>query len=105
MPGPALVSVPVLEMSAASVSVSVKLAAIAPSLSMSGVTIEPLRPPVPRLSMLPAPILVPRAALTAPPSEMVTAPIATAVWPISRSSVLARAEPAPETVMKDVNVV
>ena len=53
VPVPALLSVPVPEMSAATVSVSVKLATIAPSLTMAGVTIEPLRPPVPRLSVLP----------------------------------------------------
>ena len=65
------------------VSVSVKLATIAPSLTMAGVTIAPLRPPVPRLSVLPAPMLVPPAAFTTPPSAMLSVPIAVPVWPIT----------------------
>src|SRR5262245_19323430 len=40
---------------------------------MNGVVIEPARPPVPRLSVLPATIRVARV-LTAPPSAMVSVP-------------------------------
>src|SRR5262252_6019726 len=70
VPGPALLSVPAPEIAAASVSVSVKFAAIWPSLAIAGVTIAPASPPVPRLSVLPAPIDV-------APGEMTTAPSAT----------------------------
>src|SRR6516162_4374965 len=74
VPGPALLSVPAPEMAAASVSVSVKFAAIWPSLAIAGVTIAPARPPVPRLSVLPAPIDVAPGELTTPPSAMVSVP-------------------------------
>src|SRR6516162_115305 len=74
VPGPALLSVPAPEMLAASVSVSVKFAAIWPSLAIAGVTIAPARPPVPRLSVLPAPIDVAPGELTTPPSAMVSVP-------------------------------
>ncbi len=102
MPGPALVSDPVLEMSAARVRVSVKLATIVPSLSMAGVTIEPLRPPVPRLSVLPAPMLTPPGALTVPPAVAVSVPIATEVWPTVTRPTTLKAEPDPLTVTDEV---
>ena len=75
MPVPTLLRVPMPEMSAATVSVSVKLATIAPSLTMEGVTIAPLRPPVPRLSVLPRPMMVEPGAVTTPPSATVSVPI------------------------------
>jgi hypothetical protein len=74
VPGPALLSVPAPEMLAASVSVSVKFAAIWPSLTIAGVTIAPASPPTPRLSVLPAPIDVAPGELTTPPSAMVSVP-------------------------------
>ena len=102
MPVPALPSVPAPEMSAASVSVSVKLATIAPSLTIAGVAIAPLSPPVPRLSVLPVPMLVPPAAFTTPPAATLRVPIVVAVWPITRPPVAVRVEPDPVTVMNDV---
>src|SRR5262249_54628807 len=93
VPGPALLSVPAPEIAAASVSVSVKLATIWPLLTIAGVTIAPARPPVPRLSVLPAAIDVGLGELTTPPSAMVSVP--TRLQPPTGSDVSAfRTEPA-----------
>src|SRR5215831_18384411 len=101
VPGPALLSVPAPEMAAASVSVSVKLAAIWPSLTIAGVTIAPASPPVPRLSVLPAPIDVAPGELTTPPSATVSVPIALQsqlVAPIASELNAFKTEPVPVTI-------
>ena len=74
MPGPALLNVPVPEMAAARVSVSVKFATIWPSLAIAGVLIAPASPPRPRLSVLLAAMLVEPGELTTPPSATVSVP-------------------------------
>ena len=74
MPEPSLVSEPVSEISAARVSVSVKLATIWPLLTMKGVTIAPESPPLPRLSVLPVKMLTPVGELTTAPSATVSVP-------------------------------
>ena len=100
MPVPALLSVPAPEMSAASVAVSVKSATMRPSLSIVGVTIVPARPPLPRLSVLPAKILV-SAELTTPPSAIVSVPTSgpqpQPLSPMASPVVAVRREPAPVT--------
>ena len=90
MPVPALLSVPAPEMSAARVSVSVKLATIAPSLTMAGVTIAPLRPPVPRLSVLPGPMLVAAGGVHHAAVGHGSVPIVVPVWPITSPPVAVR---------------
>src|SRR5215510_8882319 len=101
VPGPALLSVPAPEMLAASVSVSVKFAAIWPSLTIAGVTIAPASPPTPRLSVLPAPIDVAPGELSTPPSATVSVPIALQpqlVAPIASELNAFKTEPAPVTI-------
>src|SRR5215510_16335301 len=101
VPGPALLSVPAPEMLAASVSVSVKFAAIWPSLTIAGVTIAPASPPTPRLSVLPAPIDVAPGELTTPPSATVSVPIRLQpqlVAPIASELNAFKTEPAPVTI-------
>src|SRR5260221_11282145 len=88
-------------MAAASVSASVKLAMIWPSLAMAGVLIAPARPPMPRLSVLPAAIDVGPGELTTPPSATVSVP--TRLQPQLLSPILSelsafQTEPAPVTV-------
>src|SRR5262249_46097088 len=96
------------EMTAASVSVSVKLAAIWPPLTIAGVTIAPARPPTPRLSVLPAAIGVGLGELTPPPSAMVSAPTRLQPQPLSPPTVSElrafRTEPAPVTVTVEAPV-
>src|SRR6516162_5036529 len=108
VPGPALLSAPVPEMAAASVSVSVKLAAIWPSLTIAGVTIAPASPPVPRLSVLPAAIDMGLGELTTPPSAMVSAPTRLQPQPLSPPTVSElsafKTEPAPVTVTVEAPV-
>src|SRR5262249_30569911 len=107
VPGPALLSVPAPEMLAASVSVSVKFAAIWPSLTIAGVTIAPASPPTPRLSVLPAPIDVAPGELTTPPSATVSVPIALQpqlVAPIASELNAFKTEPAPVTVTVEAPV-
>src|SRR5215831_3665665 len=103
VPGPALLSVPAPEMAAASVSVSVKLAAIWPSLTIAGVLIAPASPPVPRLSVLPAAIDVAPGELTTPPSAMVSVPTTGGVQPqpgppIASELNAFKTEPVPVTI-------
>src|SRR6516164_4645173 len=103
VPGPALLSVPAPEMLAASVSVSVKFAAIWPSLTIAGVTIAPASPPAPRLSVLPAPIDVAPEELTTPPSAMVSVPTTGGVQPQPGPPIASelnpfKTEPAPVTI-------
>src|SRR5262249_11505285 len=101
VPGPALLSAPAPEMAAASVSVSVKLATIWPSLAIAGVTIAPARPPTPRLSVLPAPIDVAPGELTTPPSATVSVPSSLQpqlVAPIASELNAFKTEPAPVTI-------
>src|SRR5262249_55166000 len=101
VPGPALLSVPAPEMLAASVSVSVKFAAIWPSLTIAGVTIAPASPPTPRLSVLPAPIDVAPGELSTPPSATVSVPIALQpqlVAPIASELNAFKTEPVPVTI-------
>src|SRR5215471_8398998 len=101
VPGPALLSAPAPEMAAASVSVSVKLATIWPSLAIAGVTIAPARPPTPRLSVLPAPIDVAPGELTTPPSATVSVPSRLQpqlVAPIASELNAFKTEPAPVTI-------
>src|SRR5262245_33654120 len=88
-------------MAAASVSVSVKLATIWPSLAIAGVTIAPARPPTPRLSVLPAPIDVAPGELTTPPSATVSVPSRLQpqlVAPIASELNAFKTEPAPVTI-------
>src|SRR5262249_15520374 len=89
-------------MAAASVSVSVKLATIWPSLAMAGVLIAPARPPIPRLSVLPAAIDVGPGELTTPPSAIVNVPTSgpqpQPTPPIVSDVAAFRTEPAPVTV-------
>src|SRR5262249_42595092 len=89
-------------MAAVSVSASVKLATIWPSLAMAGVLIAPARPPMPRLSVLPAAIDVGVRELTTPPSAMVSGATRLQPQPLSPPIVSElsafRTEPAPVTV-------
>src|SRR5499427_1912136 len=101
VPGPALLSVPAPEIAAASVSVSVKLATIWPLLTIAGVTIAPASPPVPRLSVLPAPIDVAPGELTTPPSATVSVPTGLQpqlLAPIASELNAFKTEPAPVTI-------
>src|SRR5262249_16665767 len=101
VPGPALLSAPAPEMAAASVSVSVKLAMIWPSLAMAGGLIAPARPPTPRLSALPAPIDVAPGGVTTPPSATVSGPVRLQPQlgaPTARESNAFKPEPAPVTI-------
>src|SRR5215510_7067667 len=100
VPGPALLSVPAPEMLAPRVSVSMKFAAIWPSLTIAGVTIAPANPPAPRLSVLPAPIDVAPGELTTPPSAMVSVPtgLQPQLPPIASELNAFKTEPAPVTI-------
>src|SRR5262249_16975256 len=100
VPGRALLSAPAPETLAASVSVSMKFAAIWPSLTIAGVTIAPANPPAPRLSVLPAPIDVAPGELTTPPSAMVSVPTGLQPQPPPIASELNafKTEPAPVTI-------
>jgi hypothetical protein len=104
VPAPALLSEPDPKISASSVNVSVKFATISPRLKMNGVVIEPARPPVPRLSVLPATIRVARE-LTAPPSATVSVPTSgpqpQSVSP-TESAPAFKTEPAPLTVNREL---
>src|SRR5262245_21885453 len=105
VPGPALLSVPAPEMLAASVSVSVKFAAMWPSLTIAGVTIAPASPPTPRLSVLPAPIDVAPGELSTPPSATVSVPIALQpqlVAPIASELNAFKTEPVPVTITPEL---
>jgi hypothetical protein len=107
VPEPALLSEPAPEMAAASVSASVKLATIWPSLAMAGVLIAPARPPMPRLSVLPAAIDVGPGELTTPPSATVSVP--TRLQPQLLSPMVSelsafKTEPAPVTVKVEAPV-
>jgi hypothetical protein len=103
VPAPALLSVPPPEMLAARLSVSVKFATILPRLSIAGVTIAPARPPLPRLSVLPAPILVKPGELTTPPLATVSVPTRQSqVSPILSEVCAVRTEPGPVTVTAEV---
>src|SRR5262245_18108763 len=107
VPEPALLSEPAPEMAAASVSASVKLATIWPSLAMAGVLIAPARPPMPRLSVLPAAIDVRPGELTTPPSATVSVP--TRLQPQLLSPIVSelsafRTEHGPVTVTVEVPV-
>ena len=107
MPAPALLNVPVPAMAAARVSVSVKLATIWPSLAIVGVLIAPASPPMPRLSVLPATIVVPSGALTTPPSATVSVP-SRVLQPQPKSAPIAsgpsafKVEPGPVTITVEV---
>src|SRR6516165_8129332 len=88
-------------MAAASVSVSVKFAMIRPALAVTGVTIAPASPPVPRLSVLPAPIDVAPGELTTPPSATVSVPTGLQpqlLAPIASELNAFKTEPAPVTI-------
>src|SRR5262245_178905 len=89
-------------MAAPRMSVSVKLATMLPSLAIAGVLIAPARPPMPRLSVLPAPMLVVPGELTTPPSAMVSVPTVGPQPqpgpPISSKLNAFKVEPAPVTV-------
>ena len=104
VPVPALLSVPVPEMSAARVTPSVKFATMAPSLRIVGVISVPPSPPVPSLSVLPARILV-SAASTTPPSAMASVPTRgpqpQPPSPMESPTVAVRREPVPVTSTKD----
>ncbi len=94
-------------MAAVSVSASVKLAMIWPSLAMAGVLIAPARPPMPRLSVLPAAIDVEPGELTTPPSATVSVP--TRLQPQLLSPMVSelsafKTEPAPVTVKVEAPV-
>src|SRR5215470_5934265 len=95
-------------MAAVSASASVKLAMIWPSLAMAGVLIAPARPPMPRLSVLPAAIDVGLGELTTPPSAMVSVPTRLQPQPLSPPIVSElsafRTEPAPVTVTVEAPV-
>src|SRR5215831_1423641 len=107
VPGPALLSAPAPETLAASVSVSMKFAAIWPSLTIAGVTIAPASPPTPRLSVLPAPIDVGPGELTTPPSATVSVPTRLQpqlLAPIVSESSAFKTEPAPVTVTVEAPV-
>jgi hypothetical protein len=108
VPEPALLSEPAPEMAAASVSVSVKLATIWPSLSIAGVLIAPASPPMPRLSVLPAAIDVGPGELTTPPSAIVSVPTSgpqpQPTPPIASDVAALKTEPAPVTVTVEVPV-
>ena len=102
MPTPCLANVPVPVMAADTVSESVKLATIAPSLTMVGVTIEPASPPVPRLSVLPVPIRR-STADTDPPSAMVRVPTRIPlVLPIRSDPATASDDLVPVTVASEL---
>jgi hypothetical protein len=104
VPTPALLSVPVPEISAARVTPSVKSATMAPSLRMVGVISVPPSPPVPSRSMLPARILV-SAASTTPPLLMASVPTRgpqpQPPSPMESPTVAVRREPGPVTSTKD----
>src|SRR5262249_59278773 len=89
------------ERGGARVRVWVKFGAIGPSLAIAGVTIAPASPPVPRLSVLPAPIDVAPGELTTPPSATVSVPIALQsqlVAPIASELNAFKTEPVPVTI-------
>ena len=109
VPAPALLSVPVPEILAATLSVSVKLATIWPSLTIAGVTIAPERPPLPRLSVLPAKMSVEPGELTTAPSATVSVPTRGPPQPqlgppIVREFETFKTEPGPVTVTNEVPV-
>jgi hypothetical protein len=108
VPAPALLSEPAPEMAAASVSASVKLATIWPSLAMAGVLIAPASPPMPRLSVLPAAIDVGPGELTTPPSAIVNVPMSgpqpQSAPPIASDVAAFKTEPAPVTVTVEAPV-
>src|SRR6516225_5726860 len=95
-------------MAAVSVSASVKLTMIWPSLAMAGVLIAPASPPMPRLSVLPAAIDVGPGELTTPPSATVSVPTRLQPQPLSPPIVSElsafRTEPAPVTVTVEAPV-
>ena len=101
---PALLSVPLPEMRAARVIVSVKFATIVPSLRIVGVISVPPSPPMPSLSVLPARILV-SAASTTPPSAMASVPTRgpqpQSSPPMESPVVAVRREPVPVTSTVD----
>ena len=88
-------------MAAARVSVSVKLATIWPSLAIVGVLIAPASPPMPRLSVLLAAMLVEPGELTTPPLATVSVPTSGPQPqpgpPIARELNAFKTEPAPVT--------
>jgi hypothetical protein len=94
---------PAPEMLAASVSAFVKFATMLPSSTIAGVMMAPARPPMPRLSVLPAPMPVKPGELTTPPSAIVSVPVVQAQgWPRVSELVTFRVDPAPVTVTSEL---